>query len=292
MTTHDKGRTVIEKHANRLGTLRIEYVPIDSVEPNDYNPNRQSAHDFELLCRSIEEDGFTQPIIVLLALNDRGKNPIVDGEHRWRAARTLTQKFRDSGGAEGVLFEEIPVAKVDMTMAQAKIATLRHNRARGSEDVELSAQVLRDLQELGALDWAADSLMMSDVEINRLLEEIPASEALAAEQFSEAWVPERAGSEDGMKDFTSFAAKEEHGKTQSLTPLAADRMREAEERVRNAKTQQERDTARRDQAIYRVIAIFTDEEAAVVKKVLGERAAPMILQLCRDYDARTANGQA
>ena len=33
--------------------------------------------------------------------------------------------------------------------------------------------VLRDLRELGALDWAQDSLMLDDSEMNRLLDDKP-----------------------------------------------------------------------------------------------------------------------
>ena len=156
-----KGKKEIDKKNVSLKELAIEYVSVDSIKPNNYNPNRQSEHDFELLLKSMEEDGFTQPIIV-----QQSTKMIVDGEHRWRAATVLG-------------YTEIPVVFVEMTPEQMRIATLRHNRARGSEDLELSVQVLRDLQELGALDWAQDSLMLSDDEINRLLDDIPVPEALA-----------------------------------------------------------------------------------------------------------------
>jgi hypothetical protein len=166
-----KGKAKVEKLNNKLERLVIEYAPIDSIHNNSYNPNRQSDHDFQLLLASIREDGFTQPIIV-----QRASREIVDGEHRWRAARELG-------------YTEIPIVLTDMTPEQMRIATLRHNRARGSEDVELSVQVLRDLEKLGALDWAQDSLLLDDVELNRLLEDIPVPEALMAEAFTEAWEP-------------------------------------------------------------------------------------------------------
>lgn len=133
-----KSKIAIADRAHALERLKIEYVSTDMLKPNTYNPNRQSAHDFELLLRSITEDGFTQPIITLPDLT------IVDGEHRWRAARHLELK-------------QVPIVKVDMTPEQMRIATLRHNRARGSEDITLAAEVLRDLRELGALDWATES---------------------------------------------------------------------------------------------------------------------------------------
>ena len=71
-----KGRAAIEKKNRVLEELSIEYAPIDSIKPNDYNPNRQSEHDFELLVRSMREDGFTQPIIA-----QSGTRVIFSGEH-------------------------------------------------------------------------------------------------------------------------------------------------------------------------------------------------------------------
>lgn len=58
-----KGRAQVEKKAVALERLTISYVAPDALKPNSYNPNRQSEHDFDLLLRSIQEDGFTQPII-------------------------------------------------------------------------------------------------------------------------------------------------------------------------------------------------------------------------------------
>jgi ParB-like chromosome segregation protein Spo0J len=259
----DKGRKAVEKKARTLQRLTVEYVPTDSLRPNDYNPNRQSEHDFELLLRSMREDGFTQPIIVQPDLT------IVDGEHRWRAARTLG-------------LAEVPVVKVDMTPEQMRIATLRHNRARGSEDVELTAQLLRDLRELGALDWAADSLLLDDVELQRLLDDIPAPEALAAPEFSDAWVP--LGTRYGREDQQGEVQPQ---RIEGVTPAAADILRERERRLAEAKTEEERQmiaAERRD--LYRVALTFTDTEAKIVREVLGDRPAQRLLDLCKAELAR------
>lgn len=265
-----KGRAVIEKKTTALQVLRIEYVPIDEVEPNDYNPNRQSEHDYDLLKLSIREDGFTQPVIVLATKNANGKYPIVDGEHRWRAAHDLG-------------FTEIPVAKVDMSMEQARIATLRHNRARGSEDIELAAQVLRDLRDLGALDWAADSLQMDDIEIDKLINEIPAPDALAHEQFSDAWNPVKASDMAHQHDDSRLAS----GAVTSMTPATQDRTRFIEQKIANARNQEEREQARKDSNIFRLVVMFVGEEADDVKQALGsENPAVQLLALCREKNAR------
>ncbi len=180
----NKKQTVLKQN-QALQKLQIEYLPIDMVKPNSYNPNVQDEHEFELLCQSIQEDGFTQPVIIST------DNIIVDGEHRWRAGKALG-------------YSEIPIVKVPMTAEQAKIATLRHNRARGSEDMELSALVLRDLQALGALDWAKDSLLLSDAEMEKILVDVDVTDMVNAEidQFSPAYEPSTLGEGVGVAPVT------------------------------------------------------------------------------------------
>jgi ParB-like chromosome segregation protein Spo0J len=251
----------VEKTANALERLTVEYVPIEQCHANDYNPNRQSEDEHELLMRSIREDGFTQPIVVA---NDY---TIVDGEHRWRAAATLGMT-------------EIPVVVVPMDAAQARIATLRHNRARGSEDLALTAEVLRDMQRLGALDWAQDSLMLDDVEIQRLLDDVPAPDALAGAEFSGAWVPARGA--DGEENVDGQINR---NTVASATPEAVAAQRAAEQKMAAAHTEEERIQIRRDQDVYRLVITFSGEQGALVRRVLGAEPAQKILTMCADEDA-------
>lgn len=261
-----KGRKAVEKKAQQLERLAVEYVPITSIHANDYNPNRQSEHDFELLLRSMEEDGFTQPIII----NHEGI--IVDGEHRWRAALTLG-------------YQELPVVRVNMSVEQARISTIRHNRARGSHDLDLEAAVLRDLQALGALDWAQDSLMLDDIEINRLLNDIAAPEELMAEEYSEAWIPDSIAGDDAelIKQGTSAATRLHEGgeAVTALSASAVETQRKREALIKQARTEQERQMIRADTRLYRVSLMFAGEEAEIVKQALGDKPAEALLELCR-----------
>lgn len=262
-----KGKKEIEKKNVSLKELAIEYVSVDSIKPNNYNPNRQSEHDFELLLKSMEEDGFTQPIIV-----QQSTKMIVDGEHRWRAATVLG-------------YTEIPVVFVEMTPEQMRIATLRHNRARGSEDLELSVQVLRDLQELGALDWAQDSLMLSDDEINRLLDDIPVPEALANDDYSQSWEPSELSDEDNH--ITDTSSRQVDGTTHggemitAASSKAVETIKERQALIQVAKNEEEREMARQQTKLYRVSLIFANEEAEIIEKVLGKEPALKLLELCK-----------
>lgn len=192
-----KGQAAVEKAAAQLETLSVEYVEIDWVKPNSYNPNRQSDHEFQLLLRSIKDDGMTQPV---LCMQD---GTIVDGEHRWRACKQLG-------------YTRIPIVKVNMTEAQRRVATIRHNTARGSHDIELEAQVLRDLQKLGAIEWAQDALQLTDVEMDRMLNDIkPIDEYGAGDTFSDSWEYAANGSEGGAD--TSAAAQNALNTARELT---------------------------------------------------------------------------
>jgi ParB-like chromosome segregation protein Spo0J len=264
----DKGRKAVEVLSTKLERLAIDYVPIDSIEPNDFNSNRMSDHDWSLLKKSMQTDGFTVPILV-----NRESRVITDGEHRWRMSKELG-------------FTEIPVVFVEQTAAQMRVSMLRHNRARGSEDIDLTAQLLRDLEKIGALDWAQDELLLDDVEIQRMINDVAAPEALAAEEFSRAWVPDGAHhaeeTQQGDLGRTIGGAQAIEGITQS----ASDRQREAEKRIAAAKSDEERISALRDRDIHRVALTFSGDEAKIVREALGDRPADKLLDLCKAEIAR------
>jgi ParB-like chromosome segregation protein Spo0J len=294
MTTRDKGRDKgrkkVEGLAQQLTRLEIQWLPTTALNPNPWNPNRQSDHDFELLKRSMREDGFTQPVLVVeltaehtadhrLGKYQIGDTVIVDGEHRWRAARSLN-------------IPEIPVVFVPQLPEQMRIATLRHNRARGSEDIGLAADVLRDLQMLGAIDWAQDALLIDDTELNNMLADISVDEALASPEFSEAWAPTQDPGDDLDGMHTGLA------KTVSTTQAAADLIRQREKALATAKTLQERQKIIADLAVYRIGLTFTGEEATVIKAVLEPSPARQLLELCaaemarREADLRSREAEA
>jgi ParB-like chromosome segregation protein Spo0J len=197
----------------------------------------------------------------------RDQREIIDGEHRWRAAADLG-------------YTEIPVVFLNKTEAERRVATLRHNRARGSEDIELTASLFRDLQELGALDMAQDSLMMDDAEMNKMLEDIKAPEDLANDEFSQAWEP---GEDLSQEERPSG----EGNQMTSMTPAAVEAIRKQELAVAEAKTEQDRQAARRDSQVYRVALVFSGDEATLVKTTLGDKPAEKLLALCQREQAES-----
>lgn len=293
-----KGTAAVKEKAKQLKTLKVEEFCILDVQPNSYNPNRQSEHDFALLLRSIREDGFTQPIVCVRIsqemLDERAEdgrpdpalhNPdgtprfkvddivIVDGEHRWRAIRELALEADPNVDLRTVM---VPATIVPMGLTQARIATLRHNRARGSEDVQLAADVVCDLVELGAADWAQESLMMDDEEMQRLLEDIPAPEALADEEYKQAWAPTPGSAGNDNTEATNLGDR-----VSSASTRAADAQRSIEKRIASARTEEERQMIAMDSKTYRIVCAFVDDEARLVEHVLGKTPAQRLLELCQ-----------
>lgn len=266
-----KGALKLQENTRQLKKLVVTYVPIDSIKPNSYNPNRQDEKTLEMLCMSIEEDGFTQPVVV----QERTRE-IVDGEHRWRAARKMKMT-------------EIPVCFVDMTDEQMRIATLRHNRARGSEDHVLAVDVLRDLQQLGAIEWAQDSLQLGDDELNSLLQGASVAEELGAiEEHSQAWVPDRAEptQSEALKSGTATQFNQDiHDpkKVVSMSSAAAAAAAERASSAANATSEigRARDMQKHEKPV-RFSIRLTGPDATLVRQFLGEtNPSDELLRICK-----------
>ena len=106
-------------------------MPIDSLVPNDYNPNRMTAFMYGKAIESIQTFGFIDPITVVEA--KPGRYLIVDGEHRWRAATDLG-------------FVNIPVVILDgISAADLPRLTIILNELKGQSDPTKLSDVLGHL---------------------------------------------------------------------------------------------------------------------------------------------------
>jgi ParB-like chromosome segregation protein Spo0J len=271
-----KPKNQLKKLGERLETLSLEWLTLDQLKANPWNPNRQSEHEFQMLCASITDAGFTQPIMVTEVDLQHGEEwapeiksgrfalgdlVIVDGEHRWRAAKQL-----------GI--DPVPVVRMPYGAMQARLSTLQMNRARGTEDVELATDVLRDLETLGVLDWAAQSLDLNDAELQTLLADTPPPEALAGEEFSEAWHPGGVRVDDKVYD--DGRAVSHH------TPTAMRSDREYQERVLKARSEIERQQVRDSRRTFQLILRFAGDEADLVRATVGDEPAVWILERCKE----------
>lgn len=157
-------------------------VPIEKVMPNTYNPNNVAPPELKLLYDSIREDGYTMPVVCYY---DKAQDVyvIVDGFHRYRIMLEHPDIYKREGGM-------LPVTVIDKPLDHRMASTIRHNRARGSHNVDLMSNIIKELHELGHSDaWISRHLGMDKDEILRL-KQITGLAALFCEaDFGKAWTP-------------------------------------------------------------------------------------------------------
>jgi ParB-like chromosome segregation protein Spo0J len=161
---------------------QVRRVPVEKIRPNEYNPNSVAPPEMRLLYDSIKEDGYTMPIVCYY---DAAKDvyDIVDGFHRYRIILDHKDIYDREGGC-------LPVSVIDKPIAERMASTIRHNRARGSHDVDLMSNIIAELHTLGRSDaWIAKHLGMDKDEILRLKQITGIAELFKDKEFSRSWEP-------------------------------------------------------------------------------------------------------
>ena len=120
---------------------QVRPVPIEQIEPNAYNPNSVAPPELRLLYDSIREDGYTMPIVCYHD-QDRDVYIIIDGFHRYRVMLDYPDIYQREQG-------KLPVSVVDKPLDCRMASTIRHNRARGTHNVDLMSNIIQELHELG-----------------------------------------------------------------------------------------------------------------------------------------------
>lgn len=279
----------------QLEQLTIEWVNYHDVRPNTYNPNRMGWHERMLLRASLLEDGWTQPIVTLpdgqivdgeqrwttagLELYPADIQDVIDRMERRRASgavasESILHRLNESkrrleeaiaaGETKPTLASitggKVPITRVDLgDDAHKMISTIRHNRARGSHQVDVMATILRDLDKMGLdVPDLETRLGMDDEEIQRLsafgnftldsLTEGGYSEAITMVHVSDLTDdPEFAALVAKGSDAQSSAQEYEEGKAQGEDAILAEirrQEREAERQSGNPLNQVDKDRIR------------------------------------------------
>jgi ParB-like chromosome segregation protein Spo0J len=160
--------------------LNVSLVPADKVKGNDYNPNKVAPPEMKLLTLSIRKDGLTMPVVV--AGEKEGNHwVVVDGFHR-TAVCARNEDIRQS------LKGYLPVTRLDKDLEDRVTSTVRHNMARGTHQVELSARLVALLKKH---NWTNErigtELGMDPDEVLRLRQISGLAEAFGDEEFSKSW---------------------------------------------------------------------------------------------------------
>jgi ParB-like chromosome segregation protein Spo0J len=159
----------------------VMWVPKDSVKGNDYNPNSVAPPEMQLLEVSIEEDGYTQPIV---AWSTDAGYEIVDGFHRHRVGKECKDISERIHG-----YLPLTLINAEKSGKDDRIAsTIRHNRARGKHSVDAMTEIVIELKKRNwTKEKIAKHLGMDADEILRLTQISGLVEMFKDAQFSDSW---------------------------------------------------------------------------------------------------------
>jgi ParB-like chromosome segregation protein Spo0J len=159
----------------------VQWQRSEDVEGNEYNPNAVAPPEMRLLIHSIEEDGYTMPIV---SFPDTDVIKIVDGFHRRKAERTSASIHRST-------FGYIPLSTIrpeKREISDRMASTIRHNRARGTHSVDLMVNIVAELTEAGmGNDWIMKHIGMDADELLRLKQISGLAALFKNKPYSKAW---------------------------------------------------------------------------------------------------------
>lgn len=228
--------------------LPTEWVPIDAIEPNEWNPNVMEDEERKMLIRSIKNHGWTRPIVV-----HSEEEYIIDGEQRWQ---TVQQAWHIDGTKYDPREDEsltppdvpagyVPVFGISVTEDEARVSTLQHNRARGFVDYNSLYDYLEEFHQTGLLDDLSDELDLGEDDMLRIVEDESVAQAVGADvELSDPWEPR------DIREFDSADLSSGASRTTSMEESDSD---ESIQRVSAVLTETERE---------KVVGVFTEENMA------------------------------
>lgn len=177
----------LKQHIHSLSPFKNE--PVDcviwvkggEVKSNDYNPNSVAPPEMELLRTSIQQDGFTQPIV---SWGKEEEYEVVDGFHRNRVGK----EYPD---IKARLHGYLPLVVINQDRQQLgdrMVSTVRHNRARGKHNVDSMSDIVMELKRRNWTEGKiSKNLGMEADEILRLCQISGLTEMFKDHGFSASW---------------------------------------------------------------------------------------------------------
>ena len=177
--------------------LNVKMVDINKVVSNEYNPNRVATPELILLRKSIEEDGYTQPIVTYYdKKNDQ--YIVIDGFHRYKCAKDY------------FFLKEIPIVTINKSLKNRMASTIRHNRARGTHQIGDMSKIITSLSKNGWSDeYICSQLGMELDEVIRLKQISGLKDAFSNHVFSKSWETFENSIEEEIKIQEEKIAKDE-----------------------------------------------------------------------------------
>jgi ParB-like chromosome segregation protein Spo0J len=159
----------------------VQWVPNTEVRANDYNPNTVAPPEMKLLELSIQEDGYTQPIV---GWRREDAIEVIDGFHRHRVGK-------ESKPIQKRIHGYLPLVLINSDRSELSdrmASTIRHNRARGKHGVDSMSDIVVELKKRNrSEDWIAKHLGMDSDEVLRLYQVSGLVELFSNTEFSKSW---------------------------------------------------------------------------------------------------------
>jgi ParB-like chromosome segregation protein Spo0J len=169
---------------NRQPINSVQWVHVDTLDANDYNPNHVLQQEMNLLKLSMLSQGWIQPVLVS-TVSDSDRYVIIDGFHR-------TTLVKADAKVAAMTDSYVPCVVMDMTVPERKMLTVRINRAKGTHSAMLMHEMVTSLinehgmsiedvmKGIGATRHEVNTLLVKD-----LFERFDVENAT----YSKAWRP-------------------------------------------------------------------------------------------------------
>lgn len=158
----------------------VQWIDVDLLKANDYNPNVVFKDEMKLLKFSIMKNGWIQPILITQDFC------IIDGFHR----ATLAKKHKDI-----TIDGKVPVVMMTMSEPERMMLTIRINRAKGSHVALKMSEIVHTLvHEHGVpVESVCDGIGARKDEVELLLmDNVFQKKGINEEtEYSKAWVPNK-----------------------------------------------------------------------------------------------------
>ena len=119
--------------------------------------------------------------IVCYYLEEIDRYEIVDGYHRYRTILEHKDIYEREEGC-------LPVSVIEKPLSDRMASTIRHNRARGSHNIELMVNIVAELVESGMSDkWIMSNIGMDADELLRLKQISGLAALFKDKEFSKSW---------------------------------------------------------------------------------------------------------
>src|ERR1700752_2186259 len=122
---------------NHNPVSNVQWIPLEKIYANDYNPNSVALMEMKLLYISIKHDGYTMPVVTIY---DKAKDRyvIVDGFHRY----SIMKRYKDIYELNNGL---LPCVVIDKSINDRMASTIRHNRARGKHSINGMSSIIIEM---------------------------------------------------------------------------------------------------------------------------------------------------